>query len=101
MLHSYNSALPKYSDINPTRQKFYAIEKNMFYALQKNNALINANKYEGEYCLEVWKYNPETVVNQLRNHIRVVDPLSLYLCFKENEDERVEMAMEQIIERFK
>jgi DNA-binding transcriptional regulator YhcF (GntR family) len=100
MLHSYNSALPEYSDINPTRQKFYAIEKNMFYALQKNNALINANKYEGEYCLEVWKYNPETVVNQLHTPTRVVDPLSLYLCFKENEDERVEMAMEQIIERF-
>lgn len=100
MLHSYNSALPEYSDINPTRQEFYAIEKNTFYALQKSNALINANKYEGEYCLEVWKYNPETVVNQLRNPTRVVDPLSLYLCFKENEDERIEMAMEQIIKRF-
>lgn len=100
MLHSYNSALPEYSDINPTRQEFYAIEKNMFYVLQKSNALINANKYEGKYCLEVWKYNPETVVNQLRNRTQVVDPLSLYLCFKENEDERVEMAMEQIIERF-
>jgi hypothetical protein len=100
MLHSYNSALPKYSDINPTQQEFYAIERNMFYVLQKSNALINANKYEGKYCLEVWKYNPETIVNQLRNRTQVVDPLSLYLCFKESEDERVEMAMEQIIEKF-
>jgi DNA-binding transcriptional regulator YhcF (GntR family) len=100
MLHSYNSALPEYSDINPTRQEFYAIEKNMFYALQKSNALRNANKYEGEYCLEVWKYNPETIVNQLFSNTRVVDPLSLYLCFKEIQDERIEMAMEQIIEKF-
>lgn len=100
MLHSNDSALPEYSDINPTRQEFFAIEKNMFYALQKNNALINANKYEGEYCLEVWKYNPETVVNQWLNNSRIVDPLSLYLCYKENQDERIEMAMEQIIERF-
>jgi len=100
MLHSYNSALPEYSDINPTRQEFFAIEKNMFYSLQKNNALTNANKFEGEYCLEVWKYNPETIVNQLFSNFRVVDPLSLYLCFKETQDERIEMAMEQIIEKF-
>jgi len=99
MLHSYNSALPEYSDINPTLQEFYAIEKNRFYALQKSNALRNANKYEGEYCLEVWKYNPETIVNQLFSNTRVVDPLSLYLCFKEIQDERIEMAMEQIIEK--
>ena len=100
MLRSYNSALPEYSDINPTRQEFYAIEKNMFYALQKGNALINANKHEGEYCIEVWKYNPETVKNKLLSNTRVVDPLSLYLCFKHNHDERIEMAMEKIIEKF-
>jgi DNA-binding transcriptional regulator YhcF (GntR family) len=100
IIHSNDSALPEYSDINPTRQEFFAIEKNMFYALQKSNALINANKYEGAYCIEVWKYNPETVVNQRFNNTRIVDPLSLYLCYKDNQDERIEMAMEQIIEKF-
>jgi hypothetical protein len=100
MLRSYNSALPEYSDINPTRQEFYAIEKNRFYALQKNNTLINANKQEGEYCIEVWKYNPETVTNKLLSNTQVVDPLSLYLCYTEIQDERVEMAKEQIIQKF-
>lgn len=100
MLRSYNSALPEYSDINPTRQEFYAIEKNRFYALQKNNTLINANKQEGEYCIEVWKYNPETVTNKLLSNTQVVDPLSLYLCYTDNQDERVEMAKEQIIQKF-
>jgi DNA-binding transcriptional regulator YhcF (GntR family) len=100
MLRSYNSALPEYSDINPTRQEFYAIEKNRFYALQKNNTLINANKHEGEYCIEVWKYNPETVTNKLLSNTQVVDPLSLYLCYTEIQDERVEMAKEQIIQKF-
>ena len=100
MLRSYNSALPEYSDINPTRQEFYALEKNRFYALQKNNTLINANKQEGEYCIEVWKYNPETVTNKLLSNTQVVDPLSLYLCYTEIQDERVEMAKEQIIQKF-
>jgi DNA-binding transcriptional regulator YhcF (GntR family) len=100
MLRSYNSALPEYSDLNPTRQEFFAIEKNMFYALQKNNTIINANKHEGEYCIEVWKYNPETVTNKLLSNTQVVDPLSLYLCYTDNQDERVEMAKEQIIQKF-
>jgi len=30
----------------------------------------------------------------------VVDPLSLYLSLKEGRDERVEMALEQIIKKF-
>jgi hypothetical protein len=93
------SALPEYSDMNPGRQEFYAIEKNAFYGLQKSNALINANKYEGRYCLEVWKYNPETLVREQNSISPVVDPLSLYLSMKDSRDERVEMALEQIIEK--
>jgi len=32
--------------------------------------------------------------------VKYVDPLSLYLSLKGTEDERVEMACEQIIERY-
>jgi hypothetical protein len=99
MLKCNASALPEYSDMNPSRQEFYAIEKNAFYGLQKINALSNANKYEGRYCLEVWKYNPETLVREQNNTTPVVDPLSLYLSMKDSRDERVEMALEQIIEK--
>jgi hypothetical protein len=96
MLECNTSALSEYSDINPSRQQFYAIEKNKFYDLQKNNALTNANEYEGRYCLEVWKYDPETLVGELANDRPVVDPLSLYLSLKDSHDERIEMALEQI-----
>lgn len=100
LLQANESALSGYSDMNPSRQEYYAIEKNTFFGLQKSNALINANKYEGRYCLEVWKYNPELLANTLHNNIPVVDPLSLYLSMKDSRDERVEMALEQIIEKF-
>ncbi|WP_299250343.1 hypothetical protein [uncultured Cytophaga sp.] len=99
MLHSNTSALSEYTDMNPSRQQFYAVDKSIFYAFQKNNALVNANAYEGEYCLEVWKYNPVTLVGELPNDGSVVDPLSLYLSLKDTHDERIEMAMEQIIEK--
>ncbi|TAL58904.1 MAG: MarR family transcriptional regulator [Bacteroidetes bacterium] len=100
MLHSNESALPEYSDMNPSTQEYYAIDKTAFYKLQKNNALVNANDYEGKYCLEVWKYNPLTLVGEMPNDRAVVDPLSLYLNLKEVRDARIEMALDKILEKY-
>jgi hypothetical protein len=92
--------LPEYTDLNPSRQEYFAIEKPLFYGLQKGNALVNPNEYEGRYALEVWKYNPFTLVNELPMDRAVVDPLSLYLSLKSSRDERIEMALDQILEKF-
>lgn len=99
LLRSNASALPEYTDLNPGRQEYFAMEKTVFYDLQKSNALINSNDYEGEYALEVWKYNPLTLVDELPNDMAVVDPLSLYLSVKDSRNERIEMALEKILEK--
>jgi len=101
LLYSNASALPEYSDMNPSRQQYCAIEKNKFYELRKNNALINANEHDGKYCLEVWKYDPSPLAALAVHDRRVVDPLSLYLSLRGIHDERIEMALEQIIENIK
>jgi hypothetical protein len=101
MLLSNESALPEYSDMNAIQQEFYAIDKNTFYGLQKKQALINPNEKDGRYCLEIWKYNPEILAGEMQNNVGVVDPLSLYLSLKDSHDERIEMALEQIIKHFK
>jgi DNA-binding transcriptional ArsR family regulator len=100
LLQSNASALPEYTDLNPSRQQYCAIEKIVFYGLQKSNALLNPNDYEGKYALEVWKYNPLTLVDELPNDVAVVDPLSLYLSVKDSRDERIEMALDQILKKF-
>ena len=100
LFRANESALSEYSDMNPSRQEYFAIEKNVFYGLQNNKTLINANEYEGRFCLEVWKYNPEILVGEQPSNNRVVDPLSLYLSLKDSTDERIEMALEQIIKKF-
>lgn len=100
LLHSNASALPEYTDLNPSRKEYFAIEKTFFYGLQKSNALVNPNDYEGRYVLEVWKYNPLTLVDELPIDRTVVDPLSLYLSVKDSRDERIEMALDQILEKF-
>ena len=100
LLQSNGSAMPEYTNLNPSRQAYYAIEKTVFYGLQKSNALVNPNDYEGKYALEVWKYNPLTLANELNNDSAVVDPLSLYLSVKDSRDERIGMALDQILEKF-
>ena len=100
MLQTNASAMPEYSNLNPSKQQYYAMEKTVFYGLQKSNVLINPNDYEGHYALEIWKYNTLTLVAELPNDMSVVDPLSLYLSLKESQDERIEMALEQIIEKY-
>ncbi|UKJ06235.1 hypothetical protein [Solitalea lacus] len=100
LLQSNASALPEYTDLNPSKQQYYAIEKTVFYSLQKRNTLVNPNEYEGKYALEIWKYNPLMLVGELPNKLALVDPLSLYLSVKDSRDERIEMALDQIIEKF-
>lgn len=100
MLQTNASAMPEYSNLNPSKQQYYAMEKTVFYGLQKSNVLINPNDYEGHYALEIWKYNPLALVAELPNDMSVVDPLSLYLSLKDSQDERIEMALEQIIEKY-
>ncbi|MBC8490626.1 MAG: MarR family transcriptional regulator, partial [Bacteroidetes bacterium] len=69
------------------------------YALQKNSELVNQNEYEGRYYLEVWKYNPNTLAEGITEESNV-DPLSLFLSLRDMQDERIEMALDQIIEKF-
>jgi DNA-binding transcriptional ArsR family regulator len=99
MLKANASALPEYTSINPSKQQYYAIEKSAFYFLQKNRSLLNANDREGRFAIEVWKYNPVTLLDEFPVDNAVVDPLSLYLSLKDNHDERVEMGLDQIIEK--
>ena len=93
-------ALSDYSDISPGSQECYAIEKTEFQNLVKRDTFKNVNKYEGKICLEVWKYNPGRVWGDLFRSRNTVDPLSLYLSLQDSTDERVEMALEQLIREF-
>ena len=100
MYCSNATALEEYSDMNPTRLEHYAIEKNKFYELEKNNQLVNLNNESGNYALEVWKYNPELITKGITKKNNV-DPLSLYSSLKDEFiDERTDMALDQIIEKY-
>lgn len=46
--------------------------------------------------LELWKYDPKKFA---RNGM--VDPVSLYMTFVDNMDERIEGALEELLEEYK
>jgi hypothetical protein len=94
------SALPEYSDMNPSRQDYVAIGRTEYNRLNKQNLFINANPTEGNHCLEVWKYNPGLLTDTGIFTKLIVDPVSLYLTMKNTPDERIEMALKQIKEKF-
>lgn len=98
-MNSNTSALPEYSEMVESRQQFLAIDKRVYYNIERKNELVNPNPYDGRYCLEVWKYNPAILAEEVTENSNV-DPLSLYLTLKDHNDERIQMAMEKIISYF-
>lgn len=100
LLKTYTSALPIYSDMNPSRRNYFAMGKDIFYDLEKTGKLKNMNEMEGEFGFEVWKYDPAVIPRLLNYSPDVIDPLSLYLCMKDDPDERTQDALELIIEKY-
>ena len=54
------------------------------------------NKQYGDVKIEVWKYAPS-----LLSENEYVDRLSLYLCLKDSNDERVQIECDTLIEEMK
>lgn len=86
------NALAHYSDLNDEAVEYYAVRLGFLKFIEGAN-LKKINSYEGNICIEEWLYDPGLLTKG-----GFVDPLSLYLCFRDNQDERIEMALEQIIE---
>ena len=74
------------------KKTHYALYNANFNRFNKENKIMTFNNYDGAYFLEVWKYNPKTLAKD-----GFVDPLSLYMIFRDSEDERIEMECEKLL----
>ncbi len=88
------TALAHYTNLAENNKKYFAIAPKDFGLLKekKQIKIVPADGYE--IYLDVWKYDPGILAEN-----RMVDPLSLYLTLREEKDERVEMELENMIER--
>lgn len=90
---SGETALSHESELNPPRIEECAIYKGEEVVDQLE--IVDARSEDPDDCLKVqlWKYNPSYFARE-----GCVDPVSLACTFKSNEDERIEMCIEKLME---
>jgi len=89
-------ALSEYTMIAPPKNPEYAIYKEEWYKLSKDEfikKMIEPIQTESNIKLQIWSYPPN-----LWSHGNLVDRYSLYLSLKDNKDERVEKALQEMLE---
>lgn len=91
--YSYDSALSKTTMITYPAYDTYAIERTnpLIKQLQEKGELHIG---EGNIKLEIWKYSPLLLATD-----SIADPLSLWMCYREEDDERVDGELERLIEK--
>lgn len=88
------SALAQHSDLSEPSRKTVAADGNQWRRIQREGAIKEVPPTEeAATSVEVWKYSPQTWGE-------TVDPLSLYLSLRDSPDERVQNALDLMLERF-
>jgi len=88
------TALAWYTNIAENGKTCFAISNVNYNYLLKNKEVHLTNNFEEDFCLEIWKYPPDILSNN-----NIVDPLSLFLIFKDTKDERIQMEIEKLIKK--
>ena len=89
LLESGYSALAEYSMLNAPNVTCFATEK---ISQWKGILTNNLQDSRTQVAVEMWRYNPRKLSNR-----KCVDELSLALALKEDSDERVEEAVEEML----
>lgn len=91
LMKSGVNALSSYTMINEESREHYATSREVLKILD-----IEVDTNYGENIIELWRYNPSILSKS-----GVVDRLSLYLSLKDNEDERIQIELENMINEMK
>ncbi len=94
MLKSGISALAETTMINPPTIPIYAMGVEEYKDTNMSKRLHFSPVDEADLELEIWNYNPKLLSQQ-----GTVDPFSLYLSLRGTVDERVEIALEEMLEK--
>jgi len=91
------TALARYSNLAEPKEKHYALSAGQYKSVAENKNLLASNDPEAPMAwLEVWIYDPKRFAKDGR-----VDPFSLYLSLRDKKDERVEQALDEMMEKVK
>lgn len=93
-LMSNELALARLSwSLNDSRLSYYAVNTNEINEIDDKMFIDKFNLFDDEYCvLEHFKYDPKILSNS-----QYIDVISLYAQFKDSKDERIQIALDEII----
>ena len=96
------SALSKLTMINPDKENCYALSPQTWQEL-KQGIVILPEKEPGASCYQIWTYEPRMYreVSSISSGTPCVDVLSLWLCFRDNSDPRIELALSDLEKEFR
>ena len=77
--------------LNPSKLITYAISEKEYDRKKLNNELVDPSK---QVKLELWAYDPRGLVNN-----GYADDVSVALSFKDNNDERIEEAIDELLKK--
>jgi hypothetical protein len=88
----YDNSLAHYTDIIDSSQRCYAVDKR---SISVNSIGIKSDlNFIGAVRLELWKYNPSILAED-----GIIDPLSMYLCYKDDDNERVFGEINKLVDK--
>lgn len=90
------SALAHYTNIAEGDRLFIAVERKQFSELVKYVDENHRDIWDDEIQLELWKYNPGLLTDNIAN-VNFVDPLSLYLTLLGDNDERTNIELKHLL----
>ncbi|TDQ78334.1 hypothetical protein [Sphingobacterium yanglingense] len=100
LLKAGDTALTEYTNMNPSDQIAFAVDNQTFNLIKKNNKPDTFNEFGGSYMFQIWKYDPNFINRISQSALDNVDPISLFLTYKDDHDERVQMELEHLINKF-
>ncbi len=91
------TALGMYSMLNQPKLPVYAISKENWKNFANFPSMEEVfSPDEADIELQIWEYNPKLFAKE-----GLIDPFSLFLNLRESKDERIEAALENLMEKMK
>lgn len=88
------SALSHFSRLSLPSLPIFAIGPSQWELLKQTAETLSSEEASAE--LEIWNYNPELFAKN-----GFVDPISLYCSLEANKDERIDLCLEEMMEKIK
>ncbi|MBM3404299.1 MAG: hypothetical protein FJY10_05360 [Bacteroidetes bacterium] len=88
------NALAHYTNIGGAPLDQFAISERNFHKLHRQGLISMYSEYDGRHEVQLWKYNPIC-----EDTDEFVDRLSLYLIFRYEQNERIQIELENMIKK--